>query len=81
MTTRTSLVDYAAIRSWIDHRRSTGAHTDANDDLPSLLRIDDDVAPDRGDVPPADLDTISWDALFAELERRQLATRRSALRV
>lgn len=82
MTTRTSLVDYAAIRRWVDHRRSIGARTaDANDDLPSLLRIDDDVARDRAAVPPADLDTVSWDALFAEFERSQLATRRSALRV
>ena len=75
MSTRKSLVDYAAVRRWVEHRRSIGARTGtADDDLPSLLRVEDDAAHDGGHIPPADLDTVAWDALFAEFERNQLAT-------
>ena len=81
MSTRRSLVDYAATRMWVERRRSIRARTgNADDDLPSLLRVDADPADDGEHIPPSDLDAVSWDALFAEFERYQLATRPLPLR-
>lgn len=67
-----SLVDYAAIRRWIEQRNSVRGTRRMLDDMPELLRVvsDDD---DRDDSAPLDLDQISWDELFAEFERSQLA--------
>jgi hypothetical protein len=71
-----NLVDYAAIRRWVEHRHAVCGRIASQyaDELPDLLRAaPDDDEDDSGRDAPRDLDRISWDELFAEFERSQLA--------
>ncbi len=73
MTTVRRPIDYAATRRWLATRYAIG--TTADFELPDVLRgnLDADDVADTDPAPRTDLEKASWEELFEEFERSQLA--------